>query len=167
MSKLFEQFMKEGIIIHLQDTEKHDYISFLKHTWQDNLDASKFNLIKFPRWSIIAGYYAMHDMAKLFLAKEFNLKITQRVHTATTLALENVLKDKEQKKRLIELLKQAENCYSETELHRYLKIAKKEREKVQYYTGSKTDIRNYQFRASYLLENIALPFIETLEEMMR
>ena len=98
MSKLFEQFMKEGIILHLQDTEKHDYISFLKHTWSDNLDASRFNLIKFPRWSIIAGYYAMHDMAKLFLAKEFNLKITQRVHTATTLALENVLKDKEQKK---------------------------------------------------------------------
>lgn len=166
MRKKFRELLDEGIIIKLSEIEKEDYCSFLNYTWKDNLEACKANLKKFPRWSIIAGYYAMHDLAKLFIAKNFNLKITQRVHFATIVALENVFKKEGLRKKIISLLKEAEKYYEEVEPSIYLKLAKREREKVQYYTDRKLDFDNYQHKASYFLNYIVSPFVEMLEKLI-
>lgn len=166
MSKIFEEFTKSGVIVRLEEAEKPRYCSFLEYTWQDNLEASKFTLLKFPRWSIIAGYYAMHDLAKLFLAKNFALKITERVHFATIVAMQEVVKDAELKSSLVDLLKESEKYFSEAELPAFLKVAKREREKAQYYTGKAVDFKNYQTNSAYFAENIAEPFVKLLKELM-
>ena len=166
MRKIFREMVEEEIIVKLSEIEKEDYCSFLSYTWKDNLKACEANLKKFPRWSIIAGYYAMHDLAKLFLAKNFNLKITKRVHFATVVALENVFKEDKLRKKVIILLKEAEKYYEEVEPSIYLKLAKKERERVQYYTDKKLDFENYQHKASYFLSYIVNPFIEILKKLI-
>jgi hypothetical protein len=77
-------FREKGSVKDLLPNEREDYFKYLNFTYIDNLKASDFNILKFPRWSIISGYYAMHDIAKLFLGKKYNLKLSfPNVHAAT------------------------------------------------------------------------------------
>jgi len=165
MSKKFHELMEMGCIVKLKESEKEEYCYFLEHSWKDNFKASEYNLNSFPRWSIIAGYYAMHDLAKLFLAKKYNLKITKRVHFSTIVSFESILEEKELREKVIKLLKQAELYYSEIDLPIYLRIAKKERELTQYYTGKKTIVGID--KAKYFLDNIVKPFVFILEKLIR
>lgn len=159
------EFLSDGIITKLVETEKKDYISFFSTTYKDNLKAAYDNLEKHPRWAIVAGYYAMHDLAKLFLAKKFGLKINKRVHTAVIIALKELLKEKESSERVITFLEKAEEIFN-TSIVRYLEKGKREREKVQYYTG-KFDFNLLKTNASYFLHNIAEPFIKIMEGLIK
>ena len=163
---LFEQFLSEGIIKRLSETERQDYIRFFEHTYTDNIKAAKDNLETHPRWAIISGYYAMHDIAKLFLARRFSLKIGEkRVHLAAITALQAVLKEENTKARLLELLEKAENVFS-VNISRYLAKGRKEREKVQYY-NFKTDFNKIRDNAYLFLKEIVEPFIKILEVLMK
>jgi hypothetical protein len=166
MRKKFKELLDEEIIVKLPEAEKESYCSFLTFTWQDNFKACRFNLKKFPRWSIIAGYYAMHDLAKLFLAKNFGLKITKRVHYATIVALEEVFKEKELREKVVKLLKEAERYYAVIERPIYLRIARRERERAQYYTGKKVEFKNYQSKSFYFFNQIVKPFIQILRKLI-
>ena len=151
-------FRQKGSIKDLLRSEKEDYFEYLQFTYKDNLNASEFNLIKFPRWSIISGYYAMHDLAKLFLGKKFELKLSSpNVHAATIQALRELVKRKD----IIKYMEEAESYF---ELHRSLIKGREEREKTQYYSLNKANI-NIQ-RATYFFENIVLPFVKILEGMI-
>ena len=163
---LFEEFLSEGIIRRLPETEKQDYVRFFEHTYQDNLKAAEDNLKTHPRWAIIAGYYAMHDLAKLFLAEQFSLKIgEERVHLATITALKQVLKEEDAKAKLLELLENAENIFS-VNISRYLAKGKKERGKVQYY-NFKTDFERIKDNSLAFLNEIVKPFIKIIEGLMK
>lgn len=163
---LFEEFLSKGIIVKLAETERQDYIKFFEHTYKDNIKAAHDNLEAHPRWAIIAGYYAMHDIAKLFLARRFSLKIGEkRVHLATITALQAVLKEENTKARLLELLEKAENVFS-VNISRYLAKGRKEREKVQYY-NFKTDFSKNRDNALSFLNDIAEPFIKIIEDLMK
>lgn len=166
MGKIFREFREKGVIVRLAETEKASYCSFLGYTWQDNLKASQFNLREFPRWSVISGYYAMHDLAKLFLAKSFGLKITERVHFATIIAMQETVKNGPVKKKAVRLLKESEKYCSEAELPNFLKVAKREREKAQYYTGKSPNFVNYRTNAGYFSENIVKPFVQVIDGLM-
>jgi len=88
------------------------------------------NVDKFPRWSIISGYYAMHNIAKLFLAKKFRIKILKEVHSTTI----KVMRIVSERKDLVKLL---EIGYREfKKLIEELEVVKRERVKVQYYKGT-------------------------------
>ena len=151
-------FREKGSIRDLLPNEKKDYFEQLSFTYKDNLKASEFNLIKFPRWSIIAGYYAMHDLAKLYLGKNFELKLSApNIHAATIQALRELVKRKD----IIKYLEEAETYF---ELHKSLMKGREEREKTQYYSLDRTNV-NVQ-RASYFFEKIVLPFIKILEGMI-
>ena len=76
MVKSIEEYRELGTIKDLPPNEKEVYLSFLETTYKENLQASDFLLIKFPRWSIIAGYYAMHYVSKLYFAKKYNFKFS-------------------------------------------------------------------------------------------
>lgn len=163
---LFENFLSKGIITKLSETERQDYIRFFEHTYKDNLEAAKDNLEKHPRWAIISSYYAMHDLAKLFLAKQFALKIgKKRVHLATITALKEVLEEENTKARLLELLEKAEDVFS-VNITRYLIKGRKERGKVQYYSF-KTDFDKIKDNASSFLNEIVKPFIKIIEDLMK
>ena len=93
MVKTINHYKELGSIKELLPNEKEDYFKYLSSTYQDNLKASEFNVSQFPRWSIIASYYAMHDIAKLFLGKIYGLKLTSpHVHAATIQSLRELVK---------------------------------------------------------------------------
>jgi len=72
-----EILSKEGKIIRISELELGRYINFFEGSYKDNFEHSKANISSFPRWSIISGYYSMHDITKLLLAKKFRLKIEE------------------------------------------------------------------------------------------
>ncbi len=52
---LIETLFKEGKISRISELELNRYLSFFENSYKDNLNHSKENVMKFPRWSIISG----------------------------------------------------------------------------------------------------------------
>src|SRR3989344_6691713 len=84
-----ETLLNERKISKISELELERYVSFFDNSYKDNLEHSKANLTKFSRWAIISGYYAMHDITKLLLAKKFRIKVESEVH-ATTIILKKI-----------------------------------------------------------------------------
>lgn len=158
-----EEYRQKGTIKDINPNEKQQYLNFLNDTYKDNVKASEFLLLKFPRWSIISGYYAMHDISKLFLGKNYNLKLNApSVHVATIQALRELIKRTD----ILELMKQAEKEYDQIiSLHLALLQGKDQREKSQYYTLQKVETTIQQ--ASFFLEKIVKPYLQLLEELTK
>ncbi len=78
-----DTLFNEKKISRISELELGRYVNFFESSYKDNLEHSKKNILEFPRWSIISGYYAMHDITKLFIAKKFRIKIDFEVHATT------------------------------------------------------------------------------------
>jgi len=165
----------EGYWINLPATEKDNYVTFHKTAFEEDLKHAEKNVMDFPRWSIISGYYCMHDLTKLFLAEQFNAKIASpEIHAKTIAALENFLKEDEVKKKLLELLKEAKSIFYSAErlkertLPLLLKRGRQERGRAQYYSEdySKEAKVNSQ-KAVYFLETIVKPYVKLMQGLMR
>lgn len=150
----------KGRISKINELEINRYINFFENSYKDNLELCKSIADNFPRWGIISGYYAMHDITKLFLAKKFRIKIELEVHSTTIKVLKYLIKSKE----LINLI---EGGYKEFKyLANDLSEAKKERVKVQYYTGTEFMKEKYKEKAKEFLNNIVLPYIEKISGLI-
>jgi hypothetical protein len=157
---LIETLFRENKISRISELELNRYLNFFENSYKDNLNHSKENLIKFPRWSIISGYYAMHDIAKLFIAKKFRIKIEKEVHS-TTIKVLRILSKRKDLPRLLEIgYKEFKSLITE------LEIAKKERIKVQYYTGTNYLEKVYRDRAKHFLESIVVKFTVKMERLI-
>lgn len=158
----------------LPATEKENYLQFHRDAYQEDLKHAEDTLLKFPRWSIISGYYAMHDITKYFLALKLNIKVSSPdIHFKTIEVLEHFVQDKELKEKLISLLKEAENAYFDIERLKekvvplMLKQAKAERGKSQYYTEDYTKDRKVNAqRSAYFLENFVRPYLKLMRGLM-
>lgn len=158
----------------LPATEKGSYISFHKNTFEEDLKHAEKNVFEFPRWSIISGYYCMHDLTKLFLAEKFSIKISSpEIHAKTIEALEHFVKEDELRRKLIGLLKEAKNIYYSAErlkektLPVLLKRGKQERGKAQYYSEDYTkETKASSQKASYFLETIVNPYVGLVKGLM-
>lgn len=155
----------------LPATEKENYLDFHETAFKEDLKHAEEIILKFPRWSIISGYYGMHDITKLFLGKRFNIKITSpEIHKKTVDALEHFIRDEKLKRGLLDLLKKAKEAYFNAErlkekvLPALLKRGKQERGKAQYYTEdyTKKSQANSQ-KAVYFLGTIVKPYIKLIE----
>ena len=159
----------------LPATEKDNYLLFHKIAFEEDLKHSEKTFLEFPRWSIISGYYCMHDLTKLFLAEKFNIKITSpEIHSKTINALAHFINDETIKKELLELMKTAKDIYYSTErlkektLPTLLRRGKQERGKAQYYSedyNNKININSQ--RASYFLQTIVRPYVQLLTGLMK
>jgi len=165
MVKSLDEFKTQGTIKELAPIEAEQYHSFLETTYKDNIAASEFLLLKFPRWSIISGYYAMHDISKLYLAKNFNLKFSKpEVHAAVIQALREFVKRKD----ILELIKKAEEEFNQIiSLHLALLQGKEEREKSQYYISTSIKPKIGLEKASYFLTKLVEPYIKIIEELIK
>lgn len=153
--------IKEGKVSKINELELNRYINFFEKSYKDNLEHSKFILNEFPRWSIISGYYSMHDITKLLLAKQFRLKIELEVHATTIKVLDELTKNKE----LLSLIKEG---YKEfITLANDLAEAKKERVKVQYYTGTEFMKEQYKKRAEEFQKTIVFPYLNKIKEILK
>ena len=155
-----EILLKEGKIDKINEMELNRYINFFENSYKDNLEHSKAIVQSFPRWSIISGYYAMHDITKLLLAKIFRIKIELEVHATTIKVLDELIKNKE----ILSLIKKG---YEEfISLANDLAEAKKERVKTQYYTGTDFMKEQYKERANEFLKDTVLPYIEKIKGLL-
>jgi hypothetical protein len=103
----------------------------------------------------------MHDIAKLFLAKKFRIKILKEVHSTTIKAM-RILSERKDLVKLLEI------GYKEfKKLVEELEVAKKERHTLQYLTCTPYRATSYNKRAKELLENIVKPFIEKMERLIK
>ena len=152
--------MKEGKLSKINELELERYINFFENSYKNNLEHCNFVIKAFPRWSIISGYYAMHDITKLLLAKVFRIKIEIEVHATTIKVLRELIKNKD----IIILM---EKGYSEfLSLANDLAEAKKDRVKAQYYTGTEYMKKEYEKRAEEFLLNIVNPFISKIKTLV-
>ena len=161
--------------IDLPATEKENYIIFHKNAFEEDLKHAEKNVLDFPRWSIISGYYCMHDLTKLFLAERFNVKISSpEIHTKAIGALEYFIKDNNLKNKILSLLKNAKDIYYSAErlkektLPILLKRGKQERGKAQYYSEDYTkEAKVNSQKASYFLDVIVKPYVALMKGLMK
>jgi len=155
-----ETLMEEGKVSKINELETDRYVNFFENSHKDNLEHCKANLKSFPRWSIISGYYAMHDITKLFLAKRFRLKIELEVHATTIKVLRELIKNKE-------ILALIERGYKEfISLANDLAEARKERTKAQYYTGTKFMKNLFQQRSEEFLKTVVEPYLYKIKNLL-
>lgn len=156
MAKI-DNLLKSGKISRIVETEKSRYLDFFSNSYKENLEHSKFVINTFSRWSIISGYYAMHDVTKLFLADKFSIKIDFNVHQTTIEVMQELIKDKE-------IIKMLNLGYSEfIKLLNDLVIAKDKRTKVQYYTGTKFMKERYRQEAEEFINKIVIQYINKIK----
>jgi hypothetical protein len=152
-----ESLFKQKRISRVIEDEKSRYLNFFSKSYRENFEHCKFNLKKFPRWSIISGYYAMHDITKLFLADKFGIKIDFKVHQTTIEVLEEVLKNKE----IINMLNLAYNEF--LKLLNDLAEAHDKRTNAQYYTGTAFMKEKYRKEALKFFNEIVVPYIKKIK----
>jgi len=157
--KKIDFLFKSGKISRINEDEKERYLDFFSNSYKENLEHCKFNLEKFPRWSIISGYYSMHDLAKLLLADRFAIKIDFNVHETTIEVLKELIKDK----RTVEMIRLGHNEF--IKLLNDLTTARSKRTKAQYYTGAEFLRAKYEKEAKEFLEKTVLPFINKIKEV--
>jgi len=155
----------------LPEVEKESWIEFHENAYKDDLKHTEKDLMEFPRWSIISGYYAMHNITKLYLGKNHNVKIVgENIHSKTLKALSKFIQNKQEKEKVIRLLKKAEISFfnilrlEEKTLPLMLRKGKTERGKTQYYSKDFSDINSQ--RSVYFLDNIVKPYIKIMEGML-
>ena len=155
-----DNYVKNNTISIIVETEMQRYINFFENSYKENIRHAKFVKNNFPRWSIISGYYAMHDITKLFLVKEFKIKIDLKVHKTAINLLKEIVKDKE----LLQLL---EAGYEEfIKIANDLAEAKEERMKAQYYTGTEFMKEKYKEEANIFLTKTVYSYIEKIKKLM-
>jgi|SRR3989344_670683 len=161
MVNIIELLTDEKKISKINELEKDRYINFLENSYKDNLGHCEFSIDKFPRWSIISGYYSMHDITKLFLVKKFNIKIDFEVHSTTIKVLKSIINDRE----IIDLIEEGYNRFKS--LASDLNEAKKERVKVQYYTNTPFMKEEYKKKAKLFLDETVLIYLDKVKELLK
>jgi len=154
-----DTLLSEGKISYIKEEELERYINFFENSFKDNLGHSKFNSETFPRWSIISGYYAMHDLTKMLLAKKFRIKVDFEVHATTIKLLRELIKNRELDILLTKAYKEFLSLAND------LEEAKKERTKTQYYTGSRFLKEIYMKKAKDFSEKIVLGYISKINRL--
>ncbi|KHO54319.1 MAG: hypothetical protein QT10_C0017G0014 [archaeon GW2011_AR19] len=155
-----ETLFKQKRISKINELELKRYLNFFENSYLENFEHCRKNLNEFSRWSIISGYYALHDITKLLIAKKFRIKIDFKVHLTTIQVLRELIKNKE----LAEIL---ENGYKKfLTLANDLDEAKKERTKAQYYTGTAFMKEEYTKRAGESLKNV-IAYINKIKELLK
>jgi len=156
-----EILLKEGKISRINELELQRYVNFFENSYKNNIEHCKANLTKFPRWAIISGYYGMHDITKLLLAKKFRIKVEYEVHATTIKVLRELIKNRD----ILELIE--EGYHEFLNLANDLSEAKKDRVKVQYFTGTEFMHEEYLRKAKEFYESIVLGYLEKIKRLLK
>ncbi len=156
VQKLFE----EAKISRIRETELERYLGFFENSYKDNLDHCEYVMDSYPRWGIISGYYAMHDITKLYIAKDYRIKIEADVHRTAIEVLNVILTDDE----VVALF---ESGYQEyRNMAGELDSAKRERAKAQYYTGTPFSSTEFKRKSRKFHDEKVVPYIEKINVLI-
>lgn len=168
----FDHYREIGTIRPLQRLERSEFLDFHKVAYEDDHSIAQLLVTGSPRWSVISGYYAMHDITKLYLAGKHGLKLSGReVHRATVEALKKVLEHPEERKKALRLLEKAEKLKRAQEapskdalLPELLKHGKKERGKTQYYSAGYDEMDRE--KAEEFMEEVVGPYLGIMKKLL-
>jgi len=154
-------------------TEKEVYVKWHDYAYQDDLESAKSLIEKHPRNAIVLGYYSMHNIAKKYLGDVFSIKIPKDdTHSSTLKALKEKISNPVTRKRIIELMKQAQEEYELFSkpkpelLSALLRHGKSERSSHSYYQSKQeAEKRAGSDKARDFIENIVEPFIKIMNEL--
>ncbi len=160
----------------LGEREREQWLWFHENAYQDDLKIAEKLLVESPRWSIISGYYAMHDITKLYLGKIKGWKVSGSfVHSRVIELLEESLKEYPRKQEIICLLREAEKEIKEVlrieekTIVKLLRTGKSERGKAQYYSEkSEREMFNINFsrKSTYFFEKIVKPYTKIIRGLL-
>lgn len=155
-----EILVEEGKAEKIRETELQRYLDFFRESYKDNMSHSNATITSFPRWSIISGYYAMHNISKLLIAVKFRLKITKEAHSTTIKVIRENVRDR----KTVEMI---EKGYDEfRRLADELNEAKKERVRAQYYTGTVFMKKRFEEEAAGFNKTSVRPYIEKISRLI-
>lgn len=162
--KKYENYIEQASIKDLLEKEKKFYLKYLKNAYREDLKHSKDVLFSSPKWSIISGYYSMHNISKYLLALLYEKKLTTpNIHEATICALKTLVNNKDVK----ELIERAEEFADVEPIYYGLIRGKQERNKTQYYIDETQSNKEITLeRANYFLNNISEKYIELVERLI-
>lgn len=154
-------------------TEKEIYVEWHNYAYQDDLESAEELIEKHPRNAIVLGYYAMHNIAKMYLGDVFSIKIPKDdTHSVTLKALKEKIAKEVTRKRVVELMKKAQEEYEIfskpkpemlSALYRY---GKSERASNSYYhSKQKAEKRAESEKVQEFIETIVKPFIQIMKEL--
>lgn len=160
----------------LGEKEREEWIWFHENAWNEDLKLAEELMLRSPRWSIVAGYYAMHDLTKLYLGKIRGWKVAgEFIHAKTIELLAEALRDEPDRGKILGLIREAEKEIGEalraheSTVVKLLRTGRGERGKAQYYLGGKEENMfnaNFSRKASYFLEKIVKPYAKIMEGML-
>ncbi|MBS3074467.1 hypothetical protein J4447_03360 [Candidatus Pacearchaeota archaeon] len=155
-----DTLFKKKRISRINELELERYTNFFENSWRENIRHSRKDIEEFPRWSIISGYYAMHDITKLLLARKFRIKIDFKIHKTTIEVLEQVIKNRWFAVQLEKGYKEFLNLASD------LEEAKNERTKMQYYTDTAFMREEYKKKAREFFSAV-VNYLEKIRELIK
>lgn len=143
--------------------DKEDYLNWHKLRFEKDFKLAKELQEKDKNWSIIIGYYSMHNITKYFLAtKNIFLRDKHNIHEKCIEELEQLcMTNLQTLKDTLYLLKKAkeqyDNFFEPKELPLVLRAAKNERSKANYYSERKIN------EAKIYLDEYVAPYLETIK----
>ena len=164
MIKTYFDYLESKTIQKVTFLEKENIKEFLEFTYKDDLKTSISIKDNHFRYSIISGYYAMHDISKLYLLEKFNIKFTKpSVHDAVIKALKKLVK----KNEIINYIEKSNKEFSKIQkLDYFLMKGKLSREKTQYYTNNNFNFEKLKEDSNNFIENIVKPYIKIVEKLI-
>lgn len=154
-------------------TEKEIYVKWHDFAFKDDLESGELLVEKHPRNAIVLGYYSMHNIAKKYLGDVFSIKIPQEdTHSLTLKALKEKISKEVTRKRVIELMKKAQEEYEMFSnpkpelLSALLRYGRSERASQSYYKSKQeADKKVGTEKAREFIDTIVKPFIKIMMEL--
>lgn len=175
----YQELLQNQIIKRIEKTEKEPYVSFHQLNYKLDLQsAQEFLELKNTKYAVIAGYYAVLNSTLWFFAKQFNLKISQKntgIHTNCLIVLEEHIKEKKLKEKIMKLLNEAKEEFStfttlkknpEQTMPVLFKQSSEKRKKYTYYSEKELPKqKDSTNEAKSFLKNTVLPYVSILEKL--
>ena len=154
-------------------TEKEIYVKWHDFAYKDDFESAESLIEKHPRNAIVLGYYSMHNTAKKYLGDVFSIKIPHEdTHSLTLKALKEKIGKEAARKRVVELMKKAQDEYEMFSkpkpelLSALLRYGRSERASQSYYQSKQeADKRAGSERAREFIDTIVKPFIKIMKEL--
>ena len=157
-------------MVQLAPYDREAYLMFHRLAYREDLELSRTLLARSPRWSIITGYYAMHNLAKLYLGAEHGIRITgEHIHESVVRELDKALRHTSERKRLLDLLATADAAFKglqqPREVAELLERGRRNRSAANYYLREGSTAIVQMDQAKQFQDGVVKVFVAIMERM--
>jgi hypothetical protein len=176
----YKELLQRQLIKKLEKVEKEKYVTFHLDNYKIDLESSiTFLRSGNSKYAVIAGYYAVLNVTLWNFAKYFNLKISEKdigVHINCLIVLDEFVKDKNLKAKILNLLKEAKEEFnsftalkknSQETLPVMLKQSSDKRKRYTYYSIDRnlSNDDNKLNEARNFINAVVKPYTSIMEKL--